>query len=197
MPTALPMASRFEARGGELMQLSRPLGLRGYHGSRGRLRLGTLCGSPDLSLSERVTCGIMRPQALRQRRSYRTVRPEWRSSQIQRSPPGVSQPPPKSSAAGRQSDLRWAKAAGNAACVSAALIGRAYIGLADSHYEPGVVYHLRRLRVLAVLEGAGKHHRNVIFNGRRSPEPMRSLLRTSDNAVGLWRGLEETCTGRL
>ena len=45
-----------------------------------------------------------------------------------------------------------------------------------------------------VLEGAGKHHRNVIFRGEDLPERAISALDV-DDALALWRGLEEICTG--
>ena len=45
-----------------------------------------------------------------------------------------------------------------------------------------------------VLEHSGKHHRNVIFNGSQLPEHAISAFDVS-NAIDLWRGLEETCTG--
>ncbi len=180
--------------GGELMQLSRPLDFVAITDHAEGFGLGTLCGEPDLTLFERVTCGIMRTPGfttamfLLNRQTRMAVEPDPtqpagvyrnrpRSRQLRDDNPicGGEGGPERCQRFG-QSD--WAR----------------YIELADRHYKPGVFTTFAAYEFSPVLEGAGKHHRNVIFNGDDLPSHAISS-QDVDNAVKLWRGLEETCTG--
>ena len=69
-----------------------------------------------------------------------------------------------------------------------------YIQLADAHNEPGVLTTFAAYEYSPALPAAGKHHRNVLFNGSDLPENALSSFDVN-NAIDLWRGLEETCTG--
>lgn len=69
-----------------------------------------------------------------------------------------------------------------------------YIDLANQFYEPGKFTTFAAYEFSPVLEGAGKHHRNVIFNGDELPEIAISATDVN-NAIDLWRGLDETCVG--
>ena len=69
-----------------------------------------------------------------------------------------------------------------------------YIALADAHNEPGVLTAFAAYEYSPTLPDAGKHHRNVLFNGSDLPEQAISSF-DANSAIELWRGLEDTCTG--
>ena len=68
-----------------------------------------------------------------------------------------------------------------------------YVDLADRFNEPGVLTTFAAYEFSPVLPDAGKHHRNVLFNGGNLPTTAISSLDVG-SALDLWRGLEETCT---
>ena len=170
--------------------------LRGHHGSRGRLRLGhplwRARSAPGRAGELLVHAD---PGASRRRCSCWPPEQNGGRARSNAASRGVSQPPPKPSAAGRRSDLRSRRRrAGNAACAPASSDWARYIELADRHYEPGVFTTFAAYEFSPVLEGAGKHHRNVIFHGEDLPAHAISSQDVG-SAIELWRGLEETCTG--
>ncbi|MBW2313037.1 MAG: DUF3604 domain-containing protein, partial [Deltaproteobacteria bacterium] len=69
-----------------------------------------------------------------------------------------------------------------------------YVALANAHNEPGVLTVFAAYEYSPVLTDSGKHHRNILFNGGDLPAHAISALDVG-NAIDLWRGLEETCTG--
>jgi hypothetical protein len=181
--------------GGELMQLSRPLDFVAITDHAEGFGWRTRCGEPGLTLIERVNCWFMQTPGfttamfLARRQTRGAVEPDpthpagvYRNRP--RAPRQLADVPICSRGEGgpercrRDSNSDWAR----------------YVALADQHNEPGVFTTFAAYEFSPVLSGAGKHHRNVIFNGDDLPD---HAISSSDvaNAVELWRGLEETCTG--
>ena len=180
--------------GGELMQLSRPLDFVAITDHAEGFGLRTRCGGTDLGLLEWLNCWIMETPGfttamfLQNRQTRMAIDPDLTQPagmyrNRTRSPRRIDDIPICSGGKGgperclRDSSSDWAR----------------YIELADRHYEPGVFTTFAAYEFSPVLDGAGKHHRNVIFNGEDLPGHAISSLDV-DNAVELWRGLEETCT---
>ena len=181
--------------GGELMQLSRPLDFVAITDHAEGFGLRTRCGEPDLTLVEELNCWVMETPgfttalffASRQSRMVTdtdpnhpagTYRNRPRSGRLLGNVPICSRGEGGPERCLRDSDSDWAR----------------YIELADRHNEPGVFTTFAAYEFSPVLEGAGKHHRNVIFNGGNLPEHAISSQDVG-NAIELWRGLEEVCTG--
>ncbi|MEM8499851.1 MAG: DUF3604 domain-containing protein [Pseudomonadota bacterium] len=175
--------------GGELMQLSRPLDFVAITDHAEGFGTRSRCGAPDMTLFERVNCWIMETPGyttaffVQSRQTRMAVEPDpahpagvYRNRQR---PP--RQPTPicrdgRAAACMRDARSDWAR----------------YIDLADRHNEPGVFTTFAGYEFSPSLERAGKHHRNVIFNGDDLPAHAISSLDVN-NAIGLWLGLEETC----
>jgi len=181
--------------GGELMQLSRPLDFVAVTDHAEGFGVRTRCRESDLSLFERVNCWLMETPGpltaifLLGRQSRMAVEPDPtqpagvyrnrpRSPQLRDGIPICSRGEGGPERCLRDSNSDWAR----------------YIELADRHNEPGVFTTFAAYEFSPVLDGAGKHHRNIIFNGGDLPGHAISSLDV-DNAIELWRGLEETCTG--
>jgi hypothetical protein len=181
--------------GGELMQLSRPLDFVAVTDHAEGFGVRTRCGELDLSVFERVNCWLMEtPGPLtaiflqsRETRMATEVDPAQPAGVYRNRPRSrreLADVPICSRGEGgvercqRDSNSDWAR----------------YIELADRHYEPGVFTTFAAYEYSPVLEGAGKHHRNVIFNGKDLPGHAISSLDVG-SAIELWRGLEEACTG--
>jgi hypothetical protein len=181
--------------GGELMQLSRPLDFVAVTDHAEGFGVRTRCDESDLGLFERVNCWLMEtPGPLtaifllgRQNRMAVEADPmqpagvyrnRLRSGRLLGDVPICSRGEGGPERCLRDSGSDWAR----------------YIELADRHNEPGVFTTFAAYEFSPVLEGAGKHHRNVIFNGGDLPGHAISSMDVG-NAVELWRGLEETCTG--
>jgi hypothetical protein len=181
--------------GGELMQLSRPLDFVAITDHAEGFGVGARCGEPDLRLGERIACGIMRTPGyttawfLRNRQTRMAVEPDpTQPAGVYRNRPRSRQP--------REDGPLCSGEGGLERCLRASQSDWArYIELADRHYEPGVFTTFAAYEFSPVMEGAGKHHRNVIFNGEDLPAHAISSQDVG-SAVELWRGLEETCTGR-
>jgi hypothetical protein len=181
--------------GGELMQLSRPLDFVAITDHAEGFGLGTRCGEPDLRLVGRVMCGIIRTPGyttatfLLNRQTRMAVEPDPTQ------PAGVYRNRSRSRQL-REDNPICGGEGGREYCLRAGRSDWArYIELADRHYEPGVFTTFAAYEFSPVLEGAGKHHRNVIFHGEDLPAHAISSQDVG-SAVELWRGLEETCTGR-
>jgi hypothetical protein len=181
--------------GGELMQLSRPLDFVAITDHAEGFGLRTRCGGSDLTLVEELNCWVMETPgfitalffASRQSRMVMEADPNQpagiyrnrpRSGRLLGNLPICSRGEGGPERCRRDSDSDWAR----------------YIELADRHNEPGVFTTFAAYEFSPVLEGGGKHHRNVIFNGGDLPEHAISSQDVA-NAIELWRGLEEACTG--
>lgn len=181
--------------GGELMKLSRPLDFVAITDHAEGFGLRTRCGGPDLTFFERVNCWVMETPGfttalfLAGREARKSAEPDpTHPAGVYRNRPRTGRllgnVPICSGGEGglercrRDGDSDWAR----------------YIELADRHNDPGVFTTFSAYEYSPVLDGAGKHHRNVIFNGENLPEHAISA-QDVDSAVELWRGLEEACTG--
>ena len=181
--------------GGELMQLSRPLDFMAITDHAEGFGLRTRCGGPDLTLFERLNCWVMETPGFTTALFFTGRQSRMATETDPNQPAGVYRNRPRSGRllgdvpicnggeggperCQRDSDSDWAR----------------YIELADRHNEPGVFTAFSAYEFSPVLESAGKHHRNVIFNGDDLPDHAISA-QDVDNAIELWRGLEETCTG--
>jgi len=181
--------------GGELMQLSRPLDFMAITDHAEGFGLRTRCGGPDLTLFERLNCWVMETPGFTTALFFAGRESRMATETDPNQPAGVYRNRPRSGRllgdvpicnggeggrerCQRDSDSDWAR----------------YIELADRHNEPGVFTAFSAYEFSSVLESAGKHHRNVIFNGDDLPDHAISA-QDVDNAIELWRGLEETCTG--
>jgi len=181
--------------GGELMQLSRPLDFMAITDHAEGFGLGTRCAEPDLRLAAQAMCGFMRTPGyatatfLRSRQTRMAVEPDPTQ------PAGVYRKRPRTPQL-RESNPICGGEGGREQCVRAGQSDWArYIEVADRHNEPGVFTTFAAYEFSPVLEGAGKHHRNVIFHGEDLPAHAISAQDVG-SAIELWRGLEETCTGR-
>jgi hypothetical protein len=181
--------------GGELMQLSRPLDFMAITDHAEGFGLGTRCTEPDLRLAARAMCGFMRTPGyatatfLLNRQSRMAVEPDPTQ------PAGVYRKRPRTPRL-RENNPICGGDGGREQCLRASRSDWArYIELADRHNEPGVFTTFAAYEYSPVLEGAGKHHRNVLFHGEDLPAHAISS-QDAGSAIELWRGLEETCTGR-
>ncbi len=184
-----------QSPGGEPMQLSRPLDFVAITDHAEGFGTRTRCGESDLSLFEQANCWLMQTPGpltaifLLARQGRMGAEPDLAQ------PAGVYRNRPRSPR--RQADVPICGGGegGPERCLSDSDSDWArYIELADLHNEPGVFTTFAAYEFSPVLEGAGKHHRNVIFNGPDLPGHAISSLDVG-NAIDLWRGLEETCTG--
>ena len=181
--------------GGEPMQLSRPLDFVAITDHAEGFGMRSRCDEDDLTLLERVNCWLMRTPGWttgffltsRETRMGMETDPDW--------PAGVYRNRTRDGA--RRADIPICSGGqgGPARCdTDSRAAWQRYGELADRYYEPGVFTTFPAYEFSPVLEGAGKHHRNVIFRGEDLPERAISALDV-DDALALWRGLEETCTG--
>ena len=183
--------------GGETMQLSRPLDFVAITDHAEGFGLRTRCNQPDLTWFESLNCYVLEnanPMVFVLLRAFAGGRSASGEKDLD-SPPGVYRPvarPPRSRG-------MWPIcASGEGGIERCERDGRAdwarYIQLADAHNEPGVLTTFAAYEYSPALPAAGKHHRNVLFNGSDLPENALSSFDVN-NAIDLWRGLEETCTG--
>ena len=180
--------------GGELMQLARPLDFVAVTDHAEGFGLRTRCGDSDLTWFEQLNCWVMETPGFTTALFFASRQARMETETDPDQPAGVYRNRPRegrmlgnvpicSGEGGperclRDSNLDWAR----------------YIELADRYNEPGVFTTFSAYEYSPVLEGAGKHHRNVIFNGDDLPEHAISA-QDVNNALELWRGLEEACTG--
>ena len=181
--------------GGELMQLSRPLDFVAITDHAEGFGLRSRCGESDLSLVERANCWLMQTPGFTTALFLlgRQTRMAVEADPTQ--PAGVYRKRPRSRRQLADIPICSRGEGGPGRCLRDSNASWArYIELADRHYEPGVFTTFAAYEFSPTLEGAGKHHRNVIFHGEDLPAHAISS-QDVDNAIGLWRGLEETCTG--
>ncbi|MDG2308527.1 MAG: DUF3604 domain-containing protein [Candidatus Binatia bacterium] len=185
------------SEGGEKMQLSRPLDFVAITDHAEGFGLRTRCNEPDLTWFESLNCYLLEtanPMAFVLLRAVAS-RNQPTAEPDREAPAGVYQQevrPPRDRSfwpicgkgeggverCERDARTDWAR----------------YIALADAHNEPGVLTTFAAYEYSPTLPEAGKHHRNILFNGSDLPEHAISSLDVN-NAIDLWRGLEATCTG--
>jgi len=186
---------KLRSPGGELMQLARPLDFVAITDHAEGFGTRTRCGGDDLSLMERINCWFMQTPNVTTFLIMRGGRAsEADDAERGTTPAGVyrnRKRPPRGGLpicapefGGRERCKRdagtdWAR----------------YKELADRYNEPGVLTAFAAYEFSPVLTDGGKHHRNVIFNGSQLPAHAISSFDVGGNAIDLWRGLEETCTG--
>jgi len=179
-----------QSPGGESMQLSRPLDFVAITDHAEGFGTRTRCGDAGLTLFEKVNCAIMQTPGYstalfaRDRITRMAVEPDPTH------PAGVYR---NRSRAPRQ-PFQICRGEREALCrEDAASAWSRYIDLAERHNEPGVFTTFAAYEFSPTLERAGKHHRNVIFNGGNLPPRAISALDVN-NAIELWRELEDNCT---
>jgi len=183
--------------GGEKMQLSRPLDFVAITDHAEGFGSRTRCGDADLSWFESLNCSVMETpnvatftliRALASAR-VRELEPDPNV------PAGVHRPTKREHPVRTGVPICSRGEGGVERCLRDARSDWArYIALADAHNEPGVLTTFAAYEYSPVLPDAGKHHRNVLFNGSDLPEHAISSMDVG-NAIDLWRGLEATCTG--
>ena len=184
-----------ESPGGELMQLSRPLDFVAITDHAEGFGLRTRCDDSDLTFFEQVNCWVMETPGFVTALfiANRTTRMATEPDLTQ--PAGVYRNRPRTARVLENVPICSGGQGGQARCQKDGDSDWArYIELADQHNDPGVFTTFAAYEFSPVLAGAGKHHRNVIFNGDNLPEHAISSVDVY-NALELWRGLEETCTG--
>ena len=179
--------------GGELMQLSRPLDFVAITDHAEGFGRRTRCGDDGLALYDRFNCWYMETPGftaaffLQGRQTRMAVEPDMNH------PAGVY----RNRSRPKRKDLPICNGGegGPERCRADSISDWArYIDLANQYNEPGEFTTFVAYEYSPTLEGAGKHHRNVIFNGDELPEIAISAIDVN-NAIELWRGLEETCVG--
>jgi hypothetical protein len=186
---------KLRSPGGELMQLSRPLDFVAITDHAEGFGLRTRCDSDDPTYIEEWNCWMMetpnvltftllrgRAQGKAREQAADVSQPAGVYQKKARKPLSRSMLPICTRGEGgqercqRDSNSDWA----------------GYIELADQYNEPGVLTTFAAYEFSPPLPEAGKHHRNVIFNGDGLPDHAISALDVG-NAIDLWRGLEESC----
>ncbi len=181
--------------GGELMQLSRPLDFVAITDHAEGFGLRTRCGDPDLSWLERVNCWVMETPGFTTALFFASRQSRMGTEPDPTHPAGVYRNRARSGRLLGDVPICTAGEGGPERCWRDSNSDWArYIELADRYNEPGVFTTFSAYEYSPTLEGAGKHHRNVIFNGDDLPGHAISS-QDVDNALDLWRGLEEACTG--
>ncbi|MDG2049518.1 MAG: DUF3604 domain-containing protein [Myxococcota bacterium] len=180
--------------GGELMQLSRPLDFVAITDHAEGFGLRTRCEETDLTLFERANCWLMKTPGWTTA-AFLLLRTNRQSTEADLThPPGFYRNRPRNRRRRENIPICSGGDGGPDRCLKDSQSDWArYIDLADRHYEPGVFTTFAAYEFSPTLGGGGKHHRNVIFNGSKLPNQAISSLDV-DNALGLWRGLEENCT---
>ena len=161
------------SEGGEKMQLSRPLDFVAITDHAEGFGLRTRCNEPDLTWFESLNCYLLEtanPMAFVLLRAVAS-RNQPTAEPDREAPAGVYQQevrPPRDRSfwpicgkgeggverCERDARTDWAR----------------YIALADAHNEPGVLTTFAAYEYSPTLPDAGKHHRNVLFNGNDLPE---------------------------
>jgi hypothetical protein len=186
---------KLRSAGGELMQLSRPLDFVAITDHAESFGLRSRCGDEGLTLVEAANCWLMETPnvltfqllvggAAQKGPEEPITTPAGVYQKKTRQHPLLTQLPICSRGEGgperceRDSNTEWSH----------------YVELADRFNEPGVLSTFAAYEFSPALPDSGKHHRNVLFNGDDLPAHAISSFDVG-NAIDLWRGLEETCTG--
>ena len=183
--------------GGERMQLSRPLDFVAITDHAEGFGTRTRCGGADLTWFESAYCAVMESpntfvfQFIRGRGS----RPGEAVEPGPNAVPGVYRPTARTHPTRSDWPICSRGEGGIERCERDALDDWArYKALADAYNEPGVLTTFAAYEYSPTLPGAGKLHRNVLFNGSELPAHAISSMDVG-NVVDLWRGLESACTG--
>jgi len=183
--------------GGEKMQLSRPLDFVAITDHAEGFGTQTRCGDANLTWFESLNCSVMETPNVA---TFTTIRglASMLAPKLEPDPDvpaGVYRTRTRTPGDRNNVPICSRGEGGVERCLRDARSDWArYIALADAHNEPGVLTTFAAYEYSPVLPDAGKHHRNVIFNGSDLPEHAISSLDVG-NAIDLWRGLEATCTG--
>lgn len=182
--------------GGELMQLARPLDFVAITDHAEGFGLRTRCGEDDLSFVESLNCWIMETPNVATFVILRAGGDDDLGDADELSmPPGVYRNQDRERNRRENLPTCSPEYGGKERCERDSQSDWArYIEAADRYNEPGVFTTFSAYEFSPVLREGGKHHRNVIFNGSQLPKHAISAFDV-DNAIELWRGLEETCTG--
>lgn len=183
--------------GGERMQLSRPLDFVAITDHSEGFGARTRCGDEGLTRFDSLNCAIMQKPNILVFSFFRSrgIRSSQSLAPDPDAPPGVYRPRRREHPIRADFPIcRWGEG-GPARCERDARTDwERYVALADAHNEPGVFTTFAAYEFSPTLPDAGKHHRNVLFNGEDRPHHAISSLDVG-NAIELWRGLEEICTG--
>jgi len=187
---------KLRSPGGELMQLSRPLDFVALTDHAESFGMRTRCGDDGLSLVESLNCWVMETPNVA---VFQFIRGAGQGAATRdagpAAPAGVYRNRPRTPPNRSAVPICTRGKGGIERCVQDSRSDWArYIDLANQFNEPGVLTTFAAYEYSPGLPDAGKHHRNVIFNGDDLPEYAISSLDVG-NAIDLWRGLEETCTG--
>ena len=181
--------------GGELMQLSRPLDFLAITDHAEGFGLRTRCDGPDLNLAEQLNCWVMQTPGYTTAFFLQSRQTRMAVEADPTHPAGVYRNRPRNSRAWDNVGMCSGSEDALERCHrDGASDWERYIKLAHAYNEPGVFTTFVAYEFSPVLEGAGKHHRNVIFNGEDLPRHAISSLDVN-NAIDLWRGLEDACVG--
>jgi len=181
--------------GGELMQLSRPLDFVAITDHAESFGMRTRCSDSGLSLIEKSNCWIMENPNVAVFSLIRGQGLGEGNEIVAAGPAGVYQNKPRTHPTQNGLPICSRGEGGLARCARDSNSDWAsYIDLADKYNEPGVLTTFAAYEYSSVLPDAGKHHRNVIFNGNDLPDHAISFLDVG-SALELWRGLEASCTG--
>ena len=183
--------------GGETMQLARPLDFVAITDHAEGFGVSTRCDETDLTWFESINCYLLEtpnPMAFLLLRTIVSFTKSEAEKDLD-APAGVYQPEVRTPKGRGSWPICGRGEGGVLRCEQDARSDWArYIALADAENEPGVFTTFAAYEYSPTLPDAGKMHRNVLFNGSDLPEFAISSLEVS-NAIDLWRGLEETCTG--
>lgn len=181
--------------GGELMQLSRPLDFLAITDHAESFGLRARCGDNGLSLREKLNCWLMEEPNVVTFLALASMATDSGEAQGAEGEAGVY----RNRARQHPTLANWPICALDESdpqrCHRDSITDWArYQRLADEHYQPGVLTTFSAYEYSPPLPAAGKHHRNVIFNGTGLPQHATSYLDVG-SAVALWRTLEKDCTG--
>ena len=186
---------KLRSPGGEVMRLSRPLDFVAITDHAEGFGLRTRCGDDDLSLEERLNCWFMETPNLLTFVMFLGGQGEGEAVEGSTPPPGVYRNQLRDRNSRENLPICSPDYGGTERCARDARSDwQRYIEAADRNNEPGVFTTFAAYEFSPVLADGGKHHRNVIFNGSELPAHAISSFDVG-NAIELWRGLEETCTG--
>lgn len=186
---------KLRSPGGELMQLSRPLDFVAITDHAESFGLRTRCGDDDLSFIENLNCWAMETSNVLMFTLIRGLAGGDNNPHENEAPasPGVYQKESRTGMTAAALPICSRGEGGVERCYRDSNSDWAsYIELADQYYEPGVLTTFAAYEYSPVLPDSGKHHRNVVFNGEGLPEHAISSMDV-DNAIDLWRGLEQNC----
>ena len=182
--------------GGELMQLSRPLDFVAITDHAESFGMRTRCGDADLMLIESLNCWFMETPNVAMFSLIRGLGVDALNDEPSTAAPaGVYRNRSRTHPTREAVPICRRGEGGLERCLRDSRTDWArYVDLADRYNEPGVLTTFAAYEYSPVLPDAGKHHRNVLFNGDGLPAHAISSLDVG-SAIELWRGLEATCTG--